>query len=464
MKIRTRLTLFTNIAIMATTAVLVLGSHHILKGFLNESVQESRRLHSMNWQLTARDSILNKQVDGLVRQAQMIAMKPEIDYAFVYGPDGKIVAHSIPRFIGLSISDWEGKFKLEVDEYSIPFHLEGKQYRAAIAFSLAFERKQLNAQVISLTLKILILAGVMLAIGILGSGFVSDTLTKRLYSMIAASKKIESGDFSTRVDEGSKDELADLATALNGMTERLGRLEEMKDGFVSAVSHDLRSPLAAIIMWVNHMLDSDENKDKILPQHRQFLSTIKDLAQRLSVYILNVLNLAKIKAGSMNYDIAAVDLAESVKTTMNVYSYLAKKKGVALETEVPSNLPALSADREHLDHTISNLIGNALKFTRPGGSVRLIGKAENGHIEVRVADTGLGIPKEQLPDLFDAFFQADVDRQKKENIKGTGLGLYIVKQHVDGMGGSIEVESEPGKGSCFTMKFPKAKEAASSHG
>ena len=464
MKIRTRLTLFANIAILATTAALVLGAHHILEGFLTESVQESRRLQSMNWQLTATDSIQNRQVDGLVRQAQMIAMKPEIEYAFVYGPDGKIIAHSISRFIGHPIRDWEGKFKLEVDEYSMPFHVNGKQYRAAIAFSLSHEREQLGAQVVSLTLKILILAGVLLAVGVLGSSFVADSLTRRLYSMIEASNKIAAGDFSARVQEGSKDELADLARALNAMTERLGRLEEMKDGFVSAVSHDLRSPLAAIIMWVNHLLESDANKDKILPQHREFLATIRDLAERLSVYILNVLNLAKIKAGSMNYALAAVDLAESVATTMNVYSYLAKKKGVLLEAQVPGDLPPLRADREHLDHTISNLIGNALKFTRSGGSVRLSGKAQNGHVEIRVSDTGLGIPKEQIPNLFNAFFQADVDRQKKENIKGTGLGLYIVKQHVDGMGGSIEVESEPGKGSSFILRFPRAKGGASANG
>jgi signal transduction histidine kinase len=132
-------------------------------------------------------------------------------------------------------------------------------------------------------------------------------------------------------------------------------------------------------------------------------------------------------------------------------------KGVHLLADIPLSLPRFMADPERFEHVLANLVSNALKFTPEGGRITVGGREQGGRIVVSVADTGRGIPPEDLPRLFARFAQADVAQQRAKNIKGTGLGLYIVKTSVEGMGGTVSVESRVGHGTRFLISLPKER-------
>jgi signal transduction histidine kinase len=155
-----------------------------------------------------------------------------------------------------------------------------------------------------------------------------------------------------------------------------------------------------------------------------------------------------------------MDAGASVKNVRGLFGILAEKKSVTLTEEVPPDLPKAMADPERLDHVVANLVSNSLKFTPAGGQIVVGARAENGKIVLWVGDTGKGISPENLGKLFRRFGQVDVADQRAKRVTGTGLGLYIVKQTVEGMGGRIDVTSELGKGSCFAVTLAAAPPGA----
>ena len=230
-------------------------------------------------------------------------------------------------------------------------------------------------------------------------------------------------------------------------------LDDLKDGLIQQVSHDLRNPMAAINMYVEYLLKGDADRDKILPRHREMLSVVMDNAKRLNVFVSNILDAAKIKAGRMEYHVKAVQLQEVANDVIVLFKIVAKQNEIVLQSDVPASLPPVRADPEHLEQVLANLVANALKFTRVGGQVRINAQSSDGKIRIMVSDTGLGISKDQLSKLFVSFSQADVARQRAQGIHGTGLGLFIVKQTVEGMGGKVWIESEEGKGTRVCLEL-----------
>jgi len=285
-------------------------------------------------------------------------------------------------------------------------------------------------------------------------------LTRPVRILAKGSEAVGKGDFTVQVEVNSKDELGDLALRFNDMTRQLAILDELKDEFISSVSHDLRSPMSAVKMYTQYMLFEDPDRDKILPQHRGFLLTIMESATRLGVFVTNMLDAAKIKAGRAEYHVQPMDAGASVKNVRGLFGILAEKKSVTLTEEVPPDLPKAMADPERLDHVVANLVSNSLKFTPAGGQIVVGARAENGKIVLWVGDTGKGISPENLGKLFRRFGQVDVADQRAKRVTGTGLGLYIVKQTVEGMGGRIDVTSELGKGSCFAVTLAAAPPGA----
>ena len=222
-----------------------------------------------------------------------------------------------------------------------------------------------------------------------------------------------------------------------------------KSLFLANMSHELRTPLNAIIGY-SEMLQEDA-EDEGHDQYVADLERIKSSASHLLALINDVLDISKIEAGKMELYLEAFSLEEVLRSIASQFEPLISKSGNQFEVEVGEGLGSMRADLTKFRQTVLNLLGNANKFTERG-TIRLAARRENHEIVVAVQDTGIGMTREQASRLFQAFVQGDASTTRRYG--GTGLGLAISQRFCEMMGGKITVESEPGKGSTFTVRLP----------
>jgi signal transduction histidine kinase len=238
--------------------------------------------------------------------------------------------------------------------------------------------------------------------------------------------------------------------------EDLRRSADLKSRFVSTVSHELRTPLASIRMHAETILEAiaDLSRDEV----RDFVAVIAQESERLSRLIADTLDLSRLLAGRRPIQRAPVDLTEVVERVAGTLAPVAAGKGVAVEVVPAAGRDAVvPADRDAVIQALTNVLGNAVKYAGRGnrqetsGRVRAEVRPADEEVAVEVADTGPGIAPEHLPHVFEEFYKADATGAEE----GTGLGLAITKAIVEGHGGSVHVESEVGRGSVFTLRFPR---------
>lgn len=230
---------------------------------------------------------------------------------------------------------------------------------------------------------------------------------------------------------------------------KLKEAVEAKEKFISIVSHDLRVPLASIKESISIVIDGVTGKIK--KEQKDCLDIAKRNVDRLNRLINDLLDFQKLGAGKMNFDIHdnnANDVAKEVYETM---LSMAKKEGINLVLELDSNLPMAKFDKDKINQVLSNLVNNAIKFTKEG-SITITTSKKGDVIQISVSDTGCGIKKEDLPKLFHEFAQLETTGIEKP--KGTGLGLVITKEIITKHGGEIWIESEVGQGSTFSFTLP----------
>ena len=226
-------------------------------------------------------------------------------------------------------------------------------------------------------------------------------------------------------------------------------IDRMKSDFVSSVSHELRTPMTSIKGFVHTLMrkpDMDPEKA------RHFLSIISQESERLLHLIEDLLTISRIEAGALQLEQRTVHLRRELERVTAAVEPQRAKKNITISIESDADLPAVHADSEKLYAAILNLLDNALKFTPSGGSVSLGAHPSERGVEVYIQDTGIGIPPADKERIFERFYR--VERPGEEHA-GTGLGLFIVKQIVEQHGGTIEVESETGKGTRFTIVLPR---------
>ena len=229
-------------------------------------------------------------------------------------------------------------------------------------------------------------------------------------------------------------------------------LDRMKTDFVSSVSHELRTPLTSIKAYTETILH-----DRDMPEEtkRSFLDVISEETDRLASLIEDLLEVSRIEAGTVKIKHEAVDVVAIIEKVLMALEPLADKKSIKLETRISNELPKLSADESKIESVIMNLINNAIKFTPENGRVSISVEAADGQMSIRISDTGMGIPAEALPKIFNRFYR--VYRPGKQ-IQGTGLGLSIVNKIISMHNGRIEVESEVDHGTTFTVFIPLTAE------
>jgi signal transduction histidine kinase/DNA-binding NarL/FixJ family response regulator len=241
----------------------------------------------------------------------------------------------------------------------------------------------------------------------------------------------------------------DDITARKEAEKKLKETMEMKSQFVSTVSHELRTPLTCIKEGVTIVLDGVVGE--INKKQKYFLDIANRNINRLAELINDVLDFQKLDAGKMKLNLHESDVRQVAEEIHETMMLPAKSKEVEFSLELDENLPKVTFDRDRVIQVLTNLVSNAIKFTPQGGQVRLSFQQQNDELVIRVSDTGMGIPKEELPKIFTRFYRV---QQPGKEIKGTGLGLAIVKKIMILHGGRIEVESELDHGSTFSVFLP----------
>jgi PAS domain S-box-containing protein len=245
--------------------------------------------------------------------------------------------------------------------------------------------------------------------------------------------------------------VAGITLSSRDVTERK-EVERLKDELVSTVSHELRTPLTSLKGFTELML----TRDFPLDQQRRFLTIINDEAARLTDLINDFLDLQRIESGRQTYIFADVDLPPLLQEAIAPFVNVAEKHRFHLA--VPNSLPSVRVDSGRIRQVLANLLSNAIKFSPDGGMITLGADNRGDYVEVHVTDNGIGIPTEAIPRLFDKFFR--VDNSETRQIRGTGLGLALVKQIIEAHRGQVRVESAPGKGSTFSFSLPIGAEAS----
>jgi two-component system phosphate regulon sensor histidine kinase PhoR len=240
-------------------------------------------------------------------------------------------------------------------------------------------------------------------------------------------------------------------------TTELRRLERLRRDFVANVSHELKTPLSVIKAAVETLLDGAAND----PEHRGlFLGQVAAQADRLHALILDLLSLARIEAEAEAFEFQRVAIGSAVADCLERHSGKALVKGQQLRAEPPAPPPSAAgeivawADEEAVAQILDNLVDNALKYTPAGGRIDVRWRADDGQVCLEVEDTGVGIPAQDLPRIFERFYR--VDKARSRELGGTGLGLSIVKHLAQAMRGSVSAASRPGQGARFSVRLPRA--------
>ena len=235
---------------------------------------------------------------------------------------------------------------------------------------------------------------------------------------------------------------------LHDMT-HVRQIETTRREFVSNVSHELRSPLASIKAMAE-TLEGGGLQDQHVAQ--DFVQRIHQEVDRMTQMVEDLLELSRLESGHTDVDMGVVELPGLIDGVIESFLLQAQAKGVTIESAKPDGTLRARGEEEKLRQVLANLVGNALKFTPSGGMVNITAKSSGADVQVSVADTGVGIPEEHLPHVFERFYKADRSRHDS----GTGLGLAIVKHIVQAHGGEVRVESEEGEGSTLTFTVPSA--------
>lgn len=280
-----------------------------------------------------------------------------------------------------------------------------------------------------------------------GGFFLARRALKPVDQITQQAQTIEEADLSQRIEVKAKDELGRLASTLNEMIDRLEKAFKRQQQFTSDASHELRAPLAIIEAESTLMLQ----KDRTNSEYRQSLETISQEAHRIAHIVDQLLTLARADAGKEKLTLKEVNLNELISELSSDIEILCRDKGLEFQLNQVEDL-VVNGDDVKLRQLFLNLLDNAIRYTPSGGSISVSVYREGQMAVVSISDTGIGISREDLPHIFDRFYR--VDKVRSPNKGGSGLGLAISRQIAEAHRGKIEVQSEVGKGSIFSVFLP----------
>ena len=284
------------------------------------------------------------------------------------------------------------------------------------------------------------------AVGILLVLLLSGRVLGSIGNLTAAARALGGGDLSSRAAVRGNDEIAELGQAFNAMADALEESERQRRAMVSDVAHELRTPLANIQGHIEAL------QDGLLEPDAATLDTVHQQALHLNRLVDDLRLLAATEARELRLELEPAAVEDIIEKVAASFGPRAAAGSVDLTTDTAEGLPVLNVDRLRIEQVVGNLVDNAIRHTPPGGTVSVAASQHGAGVRVVVADTGVGIPADALPHVFDRLYRADPSRGRATG--GTGLGLTIARQLVEAHGGTIWVESEEGAGSRFGIDLP----------
>lgn len=295
----------------------------------------------------------------------------------------------------------------------------------------------------------LFLAGIIaLGISLVVALLIARSVYRPVGRVTAAAGNIARGQYDQQVPETGPAEVRQLAASFNNMAAQVKQSQQQLRHFVADVSHELKSPLTSIQGFAQALVDGTASDQ---PTRTKAARIINDEARRMRRQVDELLELARVQSGQLKLAREPVNLRELIERCREVFSVQAAAKKVVLMSETSGGLMTVTGDADRLEEVLGNLLDNAIKNSHAGGQVSIFGQpVDGGWLEVKVTDQGPGIPPEQLPHVFERFYQVTGMRT------GVGLGLTIAREIVLAHGGTIEARSEPGEGAEFTIRLPAA--------
>jgi len=322
------------------------------------------------------------------------------------------------------------------------------------ALRLAMPLSEIDEHVRAIRRQTVLALGLAFLPAVAVAALLARHVSGRLGAIIRYAAELAGGNYRVRMPRTGGGELGMLAARLNETGEHLQReheklekTERVRKDFVMNVSHELRTPLAAIQGYTETLLDGalDDPANNL-----RFLHIIRQNADRLGRLVADLMTLSQIELKSRPFRPAPHDLHDLLADIGESMRPVAGKKGIAITVEPAS--ARVYCDSQAVFQVLANLLDNAIKYTPEGGAITVLSRARDSHAEISVRDTGMGIPAEDLPRLFERFYR--VDKARSREMGGTGLGLSIVRHLVMAQGGEVRVESTLGKGSTFIFTLP----------
>jgi heavy metal sensor kinase len=291
----------------------------------------------------------------------------------------------------------------------------------------------------------------VLALGLGGGLWLTHRAIRPVEQISATASRISAGNLSERINVAETDnELGRLAGVLNSTFARLEAAFAQQKQFTADASHELRTPLAVLVSEAQTTLA----RERSAAEYRETIEACLDAAQQMRHLTESLLQLARFDAGQEPIQRSPFDLADTVRTSVELVRPLAAERGLQIHCDLAPAQTLGDADR--FSQVITNLLANAIHYNKDQGEIRVTTRAESGAVVLTVADTGPGIAPEDVPHIFERFYRADKSRARANG--RSGLGLAICKAIIDAHGGRIDVSTQPGLGTTFTVRLPKARQ------
>ena len=341
---------------------------------------------------------------------------------------------------------------------------DSEEYAAVCAARMTFDERsvgvlllstpvtELRQAIVTMEQRLLTVFTAVAGAAIVAALIFSFTLTRPVKALTSTIRRMGKGDLSARAHIRTSGELKELADSYNTMAEKIENFDRSRSQFVSNASHELKTPLTAMKLLLECLIEQPGMPDEM---RMEFMQDMNHEIDRLSGIITDLLTLTQMDSRDDALHLSEIDLSALTEETLHTLSPVADKAGLTIVSAIAPGV-RLNGDATKLASVIYNLTDNAIKYTPEGGEVRVSLTGKGKTVTLTVTDNGIGIPPEEQAHIFDRFYR--VDKARSRATGGTGLGLSIVRQMVQLHGGQITLASEPGRGSTFTVTLPVRKE------
>ncbi len=318
------------------------------------------------------------------------------------------------------------------------------------AVRLVVSLEGVNGKLFVMIVAFLVMGMIVILVAIISGTYFLKSIVNPVQDIGKTAKRIAQGDFKARIEKRYDDEIGELCDTINYMAEELGSSERMKNDFISSVSHELRTPLTAIKGWAATMEEVDPEMD--LQTYRKGMKVIERETERLSGIVEELLDFSRIQSGRMTLMMDRMDLLAELSEAVYMFQERAERDQISIEYQEPDFLIPVIGDKNRIKQIFVNILENAIKYSDPGGTIKVECFPHGAMLRTVITDNGCGISKEDLPKVKERFYKGNMTRA------GSGIGLAVVDEIVKLHHGEFMIESELGIGTKVTIDIPAMQE------